>query len=145
MRIKEVMTQNVASCGPDANVATAAGLMWQYDCGVIPVLDEKRVVVGVITDRDICMALAMNNRLASDVSVGEVMSKEVCVCSPESQVTEVLATMKRGQILRVPVTSKDGTLEGIVSLSDLVKRADDARGAAKSKTRMSRLSKREKP
>ncbi len=120
MKVENVMTRNVASCTPDASLADAAGLMWQHDCGVIPVVDERGKVAGVLTDRDICMFLAMNDRRASEVSVGEVMSRQIFVCSPESEVTEVLGIMKREQILRIPVVGNDGKLEGIVSLSDLV-------------------------
>lgn len=131
MKVQDVMTRNVATCGNDATLAEAAGLMWEYDCGVIPIVDDQRRVVGVITDRDICMALALNNRLASEVSVGEVSSGRVFTGSPQSDVRELLTTMKSEQILRVPVVEQDGTLVGIVSLSDLVQRSDEVHGQKK--------------
>ena len=128
MKVQDVMTRNVATCDTVATLAEAAGLMWEHDCGVIPIVDDQRRVVGVITDRDICMALALNNRLASQISVSEVSSGRVCTGSPQSDVRDLLATMKREQILRVPVIEQDGTLVGIVSLSDIVQRSDEIHG-----------------
>jgi len=131
MKVQDVMTRNVATCGTDATLAQAAGLMWEYDCGVIPIVDDQRRVVGVITDRDICMALALNNRTATEVSVCEVSSRKVFTGSPQSDVGELLTTMKSEQILRVPVVEQDGTLVGIVSLSDIVQRSDEVHGQRK--------------
>jgi CBS domain-containing protein len=121
------MTSNVATCRPEINLAAAAGLMWRYDCGVIPVVDGNQKVVGVITDRDICMAVAMNNRFASEIAVGEVISGEVFACSPDDEVSQALATMQRRQVLRLPVVNQDGTLQGILSMNDIVSRAEDGR------------------
>ena len=131
MKVENVMTRNVANCSPDASLADAAGRMWENDCGIIPVVDDRRNVVGVVTDRDICMALAMSNRKASETPVSDVMSRQIFVCSPDSDVTEVFGIMKREQILRIPIVDNDGKLIGIVSLSDLVQRADDGRGIRK--------------
>ena len=74
MKIQNIMTTNVASCSPDTNLAAAAGLLWDYDCGSLPVVDRERKVVGVITDRDLCMAAATKNRLASEITVRETSS-----------------------------------------------------------------------
>jgi CBS domain-containing protein len=121
------MTSNVAACRPETNLAAAAGLMWHYDCGVIPVVDGDKKVVGVITDRDICMAVAMNNRFASEIAVREVISGEVFACTPDDEVSQALATMQRRKVLRLPVVNQDGTLQGILSMNDIVSRAEDGR------------------
>ena len=131
MKVQDVMTRNVATCGPDATVAAAAGLMWKYDCGIIPIVDDQQCVIGVVTDRDICMALALNNRLASEVLVKEVSSGQVFSGSPQSDVKDLLSTMRSQKVLRVPVVDKDGKLVGIVSLSDLVRNSFDAHGQRK--------------
>ena len=103
MKIQRVMTRDVASCSPESSLAAAAGLMWQFDCGIIPVIDGNHKVVGVITDRDICMALAMNNRRASEIAVGETMSGEIFACSADDDIDRALAIMQRGRVLRLPV------------------------------------------
>lgn len=127
MEVRRIMTSNVAACMPETNLAAAAGLMWRHDCGVIPVIDGNQKVVGVITDRDICMAVAMINRLASEIAVGEVISGEVFACSPDDEVSQALATMQRRQVLRLPVVNKDGNLQGILSMNDILSRAEDGR------------------
>jgi CBS domain-containing protein len=130
MKVRRIMTSNVAACSPDTILSAAAGLMWHYDCGVIPVIDENRKVVGVITDRDICMAAAMSNQPASQIVVSEIISGEVFACAPEDEVSEALATMQRRQVLRLPVVDRGGTLQGILSMNDIVLRAEDGRKRA---------------
>jgi CBS domain-containing protein len=130
MEVRRIMTSNVAACSPDTNLSAAAGLMWHHDCGVIPVIDENRKVVGVITDRDICMAAAMSSRPASQMAVSEVISGEVFACAPEDDVSEALATMQSRRVLRLPVVDGEGTLQGILSMNDIVLRAEDGRKRA---------------
>jgi CBS domain-containing protein len=122
------MSSDVAACTPDSSLAAAAGLMWQHDCGVIPVIDENQKVVGVITDRDICMAAATNNRFASEITVDEVMSGKVFACSPDDEIGQALATMQRMQVLRLPVVNQAGALQGILSMNDIVLRAEEGQG-----------------
>jgi CBS domain-containing protein len=130
MEVRRIMTGNVAACSPDTSLSAAAGLMWRYDCGVIPVIDGNKKVVGVITDRDICMAAAMKNRPSSQIAVSEVISGEVFACAPKDEVSEALATMQRRQVLRLPVVDQDGTLQGILSMNDILLRAEDGRKSA---------------
>lgn len=119
MKVREVMTSDVSFCQPSSTLAEAAMMMWQRDCGVVPVVDEQKKVVGMITDRDICMAVATKNRLASDILAAEIISGKVKSCSPNDDVETALKAMKKKQLRRLPVTSKDGVLLGIVSLSDI--------------------------
>jgi CBS domain-containing protein len=130
MKVRRIMTSNVAACSPDTNLSAAAGLMWHYDCGVIPVIVGNQKVVGVITDRDICMAAAMSNRTASQIAVSEIISGEVFACAPEDEVSEALAIMQRRQVLRLPVVDQNGTLQGILSMNDIVLRSEEGRKSA---------------
>lgn len=130
MEVRRIMTSNVSACSPDTNLSAAASLMWHHDCGVIPVIDGNQKVVGVITDRDICMAAAMSKRPASQIVVSEVISGDVFACAPEDEVGEALATMQRRQVLRLPVVDKDGALQGILSMNDIVLSAEDGRKRA---------------
>ena len=74
MKVKEVMTPNATAIWLTENLADAAKLMWDNDCGVLPIIKDGRKVVGMITDRDICMAMAMRDTNPSGVSVENVMS-----------------------------------------------------------------------
>jgi CBS domain-containing protein len=127
MKVQELMTTNVSVCGPETNLAEAAGLMWERDCGMLPVVADDGKAIGVITDRDICMALATRNRLASEIRVREVMSGQTHACRATDDVKHALRTMEREQVRRTPVVDDDGKLQGILSISDIVLHAEDGR------------------
>jgi CBS domain-containing protein len=120
MRVKDVMTVETTSCGPASSLADTAGLMWQRDCGVIPVIDEEQKIVGMITDRDICMAAAMTGKDLSNISVNEVISGAVLGCNSEDDIHQALVTMRENQLRRLPVLDDEGKLQGILSLNDVV-------------------------
>ena len=80
MKVQEVMNRQVHSCRPDTNLATAAAVMWDYDCGTLPVVDDAGHVVGMLTDRDIAMAAATQGRHAGEIPVRDVISGTVYSC-----------------------------------------------------------------
>jgi CBS domain-containing protein len=122
MLVEDLMTREVEACRPEASLAEAAGVMWRRDCGAVPVVGDDGSVAGIITDRDICMALATRQAYASDVRVEEVMSREVVSCTPEDDAEEALEVMRRRQLRRLPVVDSRGQLAGIVSLADVLRR-----------------------
>jgi CBS domain-containing protein len=126
MRVQDVMTRNVKSCSPRSSLAQAAALMWDYDCGVIPVVDGEDRVIGIITDRDIAIAAATNDRLTTEIDVGEVMSSNVYACAEDEDIKSALHTMRREKVRRLPVIRNEGKLAGILSINDVVLRAEEA-------------------
>jgi CBS domain-containing protein len=120
MKVRDIMTKAPAFCHPDSNLAAAAEKMWSHDCGILPVVDDELGVVGVITDRDICIALGTKDRRASSVSVREVMTPKVHICAPEDDIHIALKVMEKGRVRRLPVTNRDGKLMGILSMDDIV-------------------------
>lgn len=133
MNIKELMTTQVVAIGPHATLDVAARKMWDAECGVLPVVDSDRHVVGILTDRDICMAAWTRARLLTTIHVDEAMSKQVFALSPEQDVIYAEQMMAAKQVRRVPIVDSEGRLVGIVSLGDLARHAacagDDERGA----------------
>lgn len=123
MKVQEVMTTNAKVCTLTDNLSAAAGLMWENDCGALPVVAEGEKVVGLITDRDICMAANLNNRNLWNIAVEEVISGRLFACTPEDDIHSALKTMQENKIRRLPVVAADGTLEGILSLNDIVLKA----------------------
>ena len=120
MKVEDVMTKGVQSCRPETNLADAAMRMWRNDCGVLPVLANGEKVVGMFTDRDICMAAATKHRDPTNIRVSEVTSGKVYSCSPDADVHEALKTMQQKQVRRLPIIrSEDGKLVGILSMNDL--------------------------
>jgi len=120
MKVQNVMTTNVATCSPDTNLAAAACLLWEHDCGPLPVINHEGKVVGMVTDRDICMAVATKNRLASEIPVREVMTGAVHTCHPNNDVKSAIKTMQDEKVLRLPAVDDDGRLQGIISMNDIM-------------------------
>lgn len=118
VRVKEIMTRECKACDPSDSLASAAIRMWEADCGILPVIESGHVV-GVITDRDICMALALKGCRPGESSVFEVMSGEVWSCAPETDVTVALALMGQRRVRRLPVL-ENGRLAGMLSINDVV-------------------------
>jgi CBS domain-containing protein len=119
MKIKDIMMTEVRTCTPDTNLAAAAALMLDGDCGILPVVDQGKLV-GIVTDRDMYIALATRNRLASQIIVGDVARKHVWTCGPDDDVQTALERMKEHRVRRLPVEGFGGTVMGIVSMNDIV-------------------------
>lgn len=120
MKIKDIMTREPATCSPATNLAAAAALMLDADCGILPVVDDHGKLAGVVTDRDMYIALATRNKLASKLTVGEVARKHVFTCGPDDDVHAALATMRQYHVRRLPVEGFGGTVAGIVSMNDIL-------------------------
>lgn len=120
MNVQEIMTSNVQSCGPDTNLATAAKMMWDTDCGVLPVVNIEGQVLGMITDRDICMACATKNRAPSELTVRDAVSGKTYRCKMSDDVHTVMDIMKREQLRRLPVVDEEGVLQGLISMNDFI-------------------------
>lgn len=128
MKVKDVMTGGPKACAPRANLAEAAALMWENDCGILPVVADGGQVVGMITDRDICFGAATQNRAPSEIAVGDVITGKVYACGPEDDIHEALKTMRQERVRRLPVVGEDETLLGILSMNDVALRAEGGGG-----------------
>ena len=128
MKVKEVMTPDAKAIWITESLADAAKEMWENDCGALPIIKDGRKVVGMITDRDICMASAMRDRNPSAISVEEVMNATVYAAEAEEDVAQALQTMRDHKIRRLPVLNLEGELEGIVSMNDIVLKAKERNG-----------------
>jgi CBS domain-containing protein len=126
MKANTIMTAPVASCGPDTTLASIIRTMRQSDCGVVPIVNERGEAIGIVTDRDICLALGAHDVAASTLTAQGVMTQPVVSCAPDDDCFSVLITMEQRRIRRLPVLGSGGVLLGIVSLDDIVKRAAHA-------------------
>jgi CBS domain-containing protein len=120
MKVRDLMTSDVRTCRPETNLAEAVRDMWEGDCGALPVVNDDGRVIGIITDRDICIALATRGRAADRIAVREVPHGHVYTCLPEDDTTTALQTMKAHKVRRLPVVDADGHVRGILSLNDVV-------------------------
>lgn len=118
MIVRDLMTVDVRTCAPQDSLQRAAEIMWSQDCGVVPVVDGERHVIGMVTDRDVCMHALMSGRALRDCLVADAMSDDVCACGPLDSVARVQTLMRGRRVRRLPVVD-DGQLIGILSLNDL--------------------------
>jgi CBS domain-containing protein len=131
MRIKQVMTSDIATCRPETNLAVVAKLMWDKDCGFVPVIDAAGKVAGVITDRDICIASATRRLLPDQITAAQAMRRPpIQTTQPDEAIEKALATMKQYQVRRLPVIAADGTLKGVISMNDIVLASQQKEGPA---------------
>ena len=119
MKAADVMTRGVATCRTDDTAADAARVMWDRDCGVVPVVDAQGALRGVVTDRDLLMAAHMQGKSPADLRLSALIPGPVATCREDSDVESILTTMANRQIRRLPVLDRDNRVVGIVSINDL--------------------------
>ncbi len=124
MKISELMIRDVESCSPRDSLETAAGKLWNRDIGCLPVVNTGEEVIGMITDRDICMAAYTQGKPLNEIAISIAMSPDVFFTVPEATIVEAEKTMRLHQVRRLPVLNAEKKLVGIVSLNDLAREAE---------------------
>jgi CBS domain-containing protein len=121
MNVSELMTKNAMTCRPDQPLHHAAQIMWDHDCGCVPVVDDFNTIQGMITDRDVCMAALMQGRSLSEIPIGSAMSRAIYGCAPSDDVDKAAELMRARQVRRVPVLDAEGHVLGVLSLGDFAR------------------------
>jgi CBS domain-containing protein len=121
MKVVELMVREVTACSPDDALNRAAQIMWENDCGCVPVVDRAARLVAMLTDRDICMAAYTSGRTLKDIRVSAAMSSEVFACRPDDELLDAQKMMREHQVRRIPVSDEQGRLVGILSLADIAR------------------------
>lgn len=129
MKVRDLMTADAKACGPDDSLNRAAQLMWENDCGAVPVVDDELRVIGMVTDRDICMAAYTQGLPLKQSRVDSAMSKGAYTCAVGDDVTIARKRMSERQVRRLPVVDDEGRLAGIISLSDIAREAERERSS----------------
>ncbi|HYL34299.1 MAG TPA: CBS domain-containing protein [Bryobacteraceae bacterium] len=130
MHVQDVMIKNPKFCTPGMNLAAATEILWKAGCGTLPVVENNRVL-GMITDRDIAMALGTRNVRASDATVRDVSLPKLFYCAAADDIHIALQTMGAQKVRRLPVLDSSGGLEGILCLDDIVLFAEEKAGDLK--------------
>lgn len=126
MRCRDIMRKNVHCLAETDTIQVAAQRMNEHNVGFLPVCDLLRHVVGTLTDRDIALRVCTDDRQASSIKAAEVMTREVLACRPDDDLQAAEQIMGKHQKSRLLITEKDGTLAGVISLSDVVAREEPA-------------------
>ena len=119
MNVAELMQQDVRTCAASDSLAVPAQIMWERDCGSVPVVGDGGELRGMITDRDICMAAYLRGKPLHECTVAEVMSRPAIASRPNDTLQKAEDTMRDNRIRRLPVVDENGHLTGILSLNDL--------------------------
>lgn len=124
-KVKDIMTQNPQTCRPDASLRDVAKAMVESNCGEIPIVDQNKKPVGVVTDRDIvCRTIALDKN-PMDMKAKDVMSSPCVTVDEETSIDECCRTMEEHQVRRIPVVDEDGGCCGIVAQADIAMKTED--------------------
>lgn len=125
MNVENLMSAQVLSCRPEDSLSRAAQLMWDGDCGCLPVCagDGISRVAGVITDRDICMSALFQGKPLGEMRVADAMTRQVRTCRPSDSIAEVERVMREARVRRLPVVDEQDQLLGMITLADLAREA----------------------
>ena len=133
MTVQQLMMKGVRTCRPEESLNDAAQILWENDCGCVPVVSGKgeTKLLGVITDRDICMAAYTQGKTLGEIPVRGVMVHKVLTCSPDDTIAAAQRAMREGRVRRLPVVDESGQLLGLISLADIAREATRERGSKK--------------
>jgi CBS domain-containing protein len=126
MKVEQLMTRTVQMCASDEPLSAVARIMWECDCGCVPVVEQGNGttrVVGMITDRDVCMAAYMQGRPLSEIIVRSAMSRVVHSCHATDSIAAALKILEEHQLHRLPVLDQDESLIGLLSIADVAREA----------------------
>lgn len=123
MNVTELMSTAVQCCHPNDSLQRAAQIMWDNDCGCVPIVDDANRVVGIVTDRDACMAVLTQGKLLSDIGVMSAAAKTIVSVNENDSVEHAEALMRDNQVRRLPVLDEAGRLSGLLSLNDIARHA----------------------
>lgn len=131
MRIEQLMSKVTMTCRPRQSLGEVAQLMWERDCGCLPVTadDGSQRLLGMITDRDVCTAIRLHGSAPRELRVEDAMTELVRACNPEDPVSEAVLIMGEVRVRRLPVVDGLERVIGLLALADLAREA--ARQAAR--------------
>ncbi|HKY36786.1 MAG TPA: CBS domain-containing protein [Polyangiaceae bacterium] len=118
---RSLMTPNVLTCLPGESLDQAARIFWERNCGAVPVVDAQGKLVGMLTDRNVCIAAYTQGRRLTDISVETVMSRTAHAASVDDSIERVLEIMADAQVRRVPIVDAEHRLVGMIALADLAR------------------------
>jgi CBS domain-containing protein len=120
MKVRDIMTKPPQTCRLETTLGIASRRMKESDCGTLAVLDHRGRVAGILTDRDLALAIGTADRNAAQVPAKEAMTEHVHTCAPDEAVKDALARMTAFKVRRLPVVTSDGDLHGMLSVDDII-------------------------
>jgi CBS domain-containing protein len=128
MKVTDLMTTPVKTCRTTALLGDAAHIMLEADCGCVPVVDSRGRLAGMLTDRDVCLAVAARHQSPWEIPVRDVMSPNIVTVPIDADVTAALVAMKEHRLRRVPVVDDQDHVKGLISIDDAIRNTGLAPG-----------------
>lgn len=116
---QDIMTSNPVCCQASDTIKDAVQIMKNNDCGLVPIVDQDDHCIGVVTDRDICLQVVLNQLDAQATPMSEVMNRDLVTCRQNDDIEQVLTKMERAQIRRIPVIDDQEACVGIIAQADI--------------------------
>jgi CBS domain-containing protein len=125
MKVSEIMTKNPVCCWPSSSTLSAALLMQETDTGIVPVIQSPftPILVGVVTDRDLCLHVIATGRDPSSTWIDGCMTHDPICCTEQDEVSLALDLLNAHKIRRLPVVNEKHEVVGILSFADLVRKS----------------------
>jgi CBS domain-containing protein len=120
MTVRDLMTKQITICRTETNLAAATALMWDNNCVALLALTASGELAGILTDRDICIALGTRNARASELTVRDVVGTSPLSCQSSDDILTAVLIMQQAKIRFLPVVNDAGLLEGMLSVNDIV-------------------------
>jgi CBS domain-containing protein len=125
LTVGQLMSRQIRTCRPEDSLNVAAQIMWEEDCGCVPVVQEddraSPRLVGIVTDRDVCMAAYVQGKSLASIPVTSVMQRDLATCVETDPVGVALSVLRIRQVHRLPVVQGDSELVGVLSLADIAR------------------------
>lgn len=131
VKVENIMTRNPSCCHPEETLEKAAGIFWEHDCGCAPVTDRDNRVLGMLTDRDACIAAYMQGKPLAAIPVSSAMSRQIHTCRGSDSIAEAEQVMRVNKIRRLPVLDMNNRLVGVLSLNDIARQVPEGKPRAK--------------
>lgn len=121
MQVKDVMSKTIFCCTPNDSIQQAARLMKENDIGAVPVVTDCKVpqLVGIVTDRDLCMRVIAEAHPIEKTKVGDIMTKSPITCLPTDSIEKCESLMSEKQVRRIPVVDAKGICLGMIAQADI--------------------------
>ena len=126
MTVGQLMNRSIRTCHAGDSLNAAAQIMWEEDCGCVPVVQEnddqeRPRLVGIVTDRDVCMAAYTQGKPLASIPVASVMERDLATCVAADPITVALNILRTRRLHRLPVVEHDAELVGVLSLADIAR------------------------
>lgn len=118
-KANEMMTPNPSCCEQNDSIRDAVRIMKEKDVGVVPIVDENGQCCGIVTDRDICLEVILQDLDPAQTPLKQVMHTDLLTCTEDDDIEDVLNKMEKRQVKRILVVDENQRCAGIISEHDI--------------------------